>query len=132
MKEADFNTLLGHWTSAHKEELGASIFEGKLCRLDKKKSIGAYDFEDHQLPLLRAAEGEGFWYKFPDLGMQTPCDGMFFKGDGYVALYWWKPRKVKRCTLIRIGDLDKFFTTVTKKSIRQEEAEKIAFRIIDF
>lgn len=94
--------------------------------MEKKKSIGVYDFEDHQLPNLRKVIGAGLWYKFPDLGYQTPGDAVFIKGDGWVALYWYLPRKIKLCTLISIQDFDKFIEESGKKSIRQQEAQEIA------
>ena len=126
MNEARGTTLLSHWVSANCDQLPSFIFEAKVCNLTKKKSIGLYCFEDHQLPTLRKAVGRGLWYKHPDLGHRTPGDGMFFKGEAYVALYWYMPRVLKHCHLIRIQDFDKFFEGADKRSIRQEEAEEIA------
>lgn len=131
MNEASLTTQFSHWVAAHKDELPPFIFEAKIVKLDSEKSLGLSKFQDHQLPTLRMATTTGVYWKFPDLGFQTPCDGFFFKGEGWVVIFWYIPRKLKQCTVIRIQDFLAQLEKSGKKSIRMQEAEEIALHIFD-
>ena len=131
MKEANLTTRFGHWVSANNKELPPFIFEAKIVKLDREKSLGLSKFQPHQLPFLREITTKGVYYKHPDLGNRTPGDGFFFKGEAWVVIFWFLPRKVKLCTIIRIQDFDRYFETCSKKSIRMEEAKEISSYRVD-
>lgn len=132
MTEAEMTTRFSHWVKANRKRLPCMSFEAKLCDLTKKKSVGLCDFEPHQLPNLRCvASPEGLYWKMPDLGCMNPFDGFHMKGEGWVVLFWYVPRKLSRCTVIGIREFDAFIAAAGKKSIRHEEAEKIAVHAID-
>ncbi len=131
MNEAKLTTKFAHWVSRNHETLPPFVFEAKIVKLDEKKSCGLCDFQPHQLPNLRKATGTGLYWKIPDLGSQNPCDGFYFKGEAFVIIFWYLPRKIKTCTVIRIQDFDKFIEEAGKKSIRMEEAEEIAVYCFD-
>lgn len=126
MNEASLTTQFAHWVSENKERLTPFVFEAKMVRLAKKKSLGLSEFKPHQIPNLLKASDSGLYWKIPDLGSLNPFDGFFFRGNAYVVIFWYEPRKLKLCTVIDVWDFVKHLDETGKKSIRQKEAEKIA------
>ena len=128
--EAKLTTRFGHWVAREHKTLPPFVFEAKALDLTKGKSIGLRDFKPHQLPNLRKATDGGVYWKIPDLGSQNPFDGFFFKGVAWVVLFWYLPRKYTRCTIINIEDFDQALERLGKKSLREDEATAVAWKVI--
>lgn len=90
------------------------------------KSLSFSSFQDHQIPNLAKTANKGIWHKIPDLGVQNPYDGIYIRGEAYVGIFWYVPRKLKICTMIKVQDFTSFMLTCGKKSIKQDEAENIS------
>ncbi len=131
MKEKDLTTQFGHWVSANSKELPPFVFEAKIVHLDREKSLGLGKFQPHQLPFLQQASDFGVYYKHPDLGNSTPGDGFFFRGEAWIVIFWYIPRRKKTCTIIRIHDFLNKLRQTGKKSITEPEAKEIAIRIFE-
>ena len=103
----------------------SAVFELKCC---KKPSLGLYDFQEQQLPKLRAATTDkGVYKKLTDLdpGLK-PCDAMqVVNSKAYIVIEWYEKHATHEIVMIEIDDWDEWFEDADRKSIPKEEAYNI-------
>lgn len=126
MKEAQFQTL---WHK-HLEENPPDfpeVYELKIC---KTRSFAFSGVKEHQIEGLLKAK-TGLFHKISDSpifsGMKTrftakkPFDCLWIRGEGYVAILFYVPRKAKRVVKINVDDFLKMVKSHNKKSATLEE-----------
>lgn len=123
MKESQIQTILSKHLSKQ-WGAGTAAIELKLC---KKNSVPFNAVQPHQVRALQLAKKK-LVYKIGDTGgAQKPFDCfILMKAKAYVAICWYRPRKMKYVTMI---DIDVFATEEKKsdrKSITMERAKELA------
>lgn len=123
--EAIFTTKFVRWLSHSWPK--SSNFEVKICT---GVSIPFSDVKDHQLHALKTAARASITYKIPDDSRsQKPFDCFKQVGvDGYIVLYWVR-RANKKFYIIDIDTWTTQKETSKKKSLRESEAEAIAYLV---
>ena len=121
MNERDLQCLFRNWLKANWKQ--SSAFELKICKTDR---FNLKCIAEHQLANLELANNGLFFYKLPDLGLQNPFDCFtLFQEEGYIVLFFYKPRKPKVFYIIPIFSIQDLINH-GDKSINEEVAAKIA------
>lgn len=133
MKEKDFQVLFG------KKNKHLGVFELKL---EKGKSFRFDRVAQHQKEALLQASSTGVYHKINDApifgGQKTrftskkPFDCFNIKGDAYVVIMFYEPRRKKRVLYLLIDDFLRAERDASKKSVRQEELETYALHTEDY
>ena len=121
-----------------KKYFNTTVFELKIC---KKRSMPFDHVKPHQEEALYKAKHNDLYHKISDSpifqGMKTrftkkkPFDCILFtQCDSYVVIWYYKPRQKKKFIFIDIDEWLIYKSKATKKSIREEEAEKIGVSYI--
>lgn len=112
-------------------------------KIAKEKRFNLNRIKAHQIEGLYAAQMKGFSYKIPDEGLQdqkfrskrkkNPFDFIHtcLGCSAFVAVCFYKPRKLKRIFFFTLEDLFKMKKELKFKSFTQEDAEKNASFFID-
>ena len=129
MNEAKLTSKFAHWVRDNWKG-GSFAYEAKIVKAPKK-SLAFRSFQPHQLPNLLKTTRSGVYHKIPDAGWLNPFDGFYLKGEAYVVIFWYEARKQKVAHMISIEAFMGFMETCGKKSIKQEEAESIASRVLN-
>lgn len=134
MKEKNIQTLFG---KIIKEQ---GVFELKLA---KGNSIPYNALKEHQRQALLQAKHKGIFHKISDslpvfggnkhmrFTKKKPFDAFFIRCPAYVAICFYHPREKKEICLI---DIDKFLEAEksdTRKSLTEDKARKIAYKILN-
>jgi penicillin-binding protein-related factor A (putative recombinase) len=125
MNEKTFQTKFTKWLKYN--WIDTARFELKIT---KTASFSLGQLKPHQRVGLKVA----FPYKIPDSDMsQKPFDCFYMKKTvkGYLVLQFYK-RGVKRFYIININDLEKYESTLKKKSITEQQASAICILYADF
>ena len=131
MKENNIQTALSKVHTLH------GVFELKLC---KSKSIRFDSVKPHQVAALLEANENGLYHKISDFPMfagsktrfnkPKPFDFIYLKHTpSYVVICFYIPSKRKTCYYIAIKDWIMADFETSKKSITEEECERIASHV---
>ena len=124
MKEKNLQILFGHWLKNNFKSSAA--FELKICKTDR---FNLKCIAPHQISNLRLANDGLFFYKLPDLGLQNPFDCFTLHCvEAHVVLFFYKPRRPKMFYMIPVVTI-KGLIEYGKKSITEEDAKKLAYKI---
>jgi hypothetical protein len=136
MKESNFQQKFYEWIKDNQPELSAA-YELKIC---KSSSIPFDSVKEHQIEKLRQVKQKGLYHKISDVPFghangfrfhkPKPFDCLFVRGDAWIVILFYKPRKKKEALFI---DVDKFVEeskTVTRKSLTEARAREIADNIV--
>jgi hypothetical protein len=95
---------------------------------------------EHQLEALKRVKTTGLFYKLTDMphfaGMKArfdkpkPCDCLTIKGEAYIGICFYEPRKPKEVLLIDIDDFIYARKKSKRKSLTKVEAAIIAKEVI--
>lgn len=132
-KESQAQTFLGNEILNTWDKTAA--FELKLVKLHKRKSLPHSDVKPHQVEGLLKAKHEGLFHKISDApifpGQRTrftkpkPFDCLVVKGDAYVVICFYEPRKTKEFVAIDIDDWVREVAESPRKSITHDRAKEI-------
>ena len=136
MTEASVQMKFSAYIKSHlpKESIA---WELKLVNLSKHKSKPFNCVYPHQIAALLAVEDQGLYWKIPDTAAISgftspkPCDAIFMKGKGYMAICFYVPRKRKTCYLIRIHDWIGMQETCDRMSFTEELCKIASEEIIE-
>lgn len=128
-QEKDMQTLFGKWVKKNKHLYPRSVaWELKIC---KGKSLPYSRIEEHQEYYLIETSTVGTFNKLSDA---TPglkhYDCYLIKGDAYIVIMFYEPRKEKIAYAIDISTWTCYKEKSSRKSITEEECAKIATKII--
>ena len=138
MKEANIQSLLSKYFQENPPEQSMA-YELKLC---KSTSLPFSSVKEHQVQALQAVKGEGLHHKISDIPTswvtgqmrftsQKPFDGLFIKGNAYVVICFYIPRKQKAAYFIKVDDFIAMKKTITRKSITEEMARKACSFVVE-
>jgi penicillin-binding protein-related factor A (putative recombinase) len=135
MKESQIQSLFGKKNTLH------GVFELKLC---KGKSIRWDSVKPHQIEALKKVKEKGLYHKITDslpkfghsehlrFTSKKPFDCFYLKNTpSFVVVCFYIPRKQKTCYYIDIDSYLLAWSESTKKSYREEDAEKISTLKLD-
>jgi len=114
--------------------LGSEAYELKIVTGD---SIPFDKIKDHQVKALVAVEGSGLYHRITDqpwmkdraysYTLKKPFDCFCLtNAKGYLVIWFYKARALKRFWKIRIGDFLRLRDSCGRKSMTEAMAEKIA------
>ena len=123
--------MFGKYLQKH-NFLTSAVFELKI---EKTKRFAFNKVKDHQIIGLKQAE-TGLYQKISDSpifsGQKTrftakkPFDCFYLKKvAGYIVIWFYVPRKLKRCWIIEVNDFRIIRENWHKKSITEKEIEEI-------
>lgn len=126
--EQKFTTEVQKWMRSNSKALPISFaWEVKVATGD---NLYFSQVTEHQRHSLITAKWRVFCYKISDYDqMKKPCDGVFIRNSaGFLIFYWARPKN-KKFYLIDIDVFEDFETMVSKKSMKEKDAEEIAFLV---
>lgn len=127
MKESDMQTIFTRWLSKNRPSI-PTAYELKIT---KTNSLPFKRLYEHQKINLLKVIGQGKYYKIPDMQSATgfsnrkPFDCFFLKGEAYVVVWYYKPRKRREFIFIPIEKWIETEKTYHRKSLLEEDAKKI-------
>lgn len=136
MVESAAQSLFKTWIEKNHDPKINAVWELKL---EKGISFAFSRVAVHQIDGLQSAKHKGLYYKPSDMPQSfyggkgfrfvkpKPFDCMFIRGDAYVVIVFYEPRKKKRMYWI---DVDRFVEerdTSTRKSLTEQRAKEIAY-----
>jgi len=126
VKEAGFQTLWRNYCEKN-NPADSEVYELKIC---KTKKFAFNNVKLHQIEGLLKAQ-KGLFHKISDSpifpGMKTrftakkPFDCLWMKGEGFVVILFYIPRKPKQVIKMRVEDFIKMVERHDKKSASLEE-----------
>ena len=137
MKESNIQTLFSKVIETDRN----AAYELKI---EKGKSMPFNKVAEHQLEALKRVKTTGLFYKLTDMphfaGMKArfdrkkPMDCLTIRGEAYIGICFYEPRKPKEVILI---DIDRFIDAMIlermnagRKSLTKDRAISISTRII--
>lgn len=119
-REAQFATKFSHWAKANwPVETKPAYFEYKVSL---SSSLPFSEVSEKQYFNLQIKK---FYFKFSDYDrMGTPLDAVFFCGQGYVVIQYYRPRN-KEFFIIPIQTFLKEKDSSARKSLTEERAREI-------
>lgn len=133
MKEKNIQSLFSVYIKNNPPD-SSMVWELKL---EKGTSMLFSKVKDHQIKALLEAEKIGLYHKIADqtigrgntygFTLKKPCDCLFVRGEAYVVIVFYTPRKPKIALWIRI----KAFVDEIKSSDRKSLTEKRAIEIAE-
>lgn len=127
MRESDIQSLATKYFKKNKPP----AFEAHEFKLCKERSFNFNKIEPNQLQGLWDVKHVGVYWKLSDLDFRLKvCDAVYMKGNAYLGICWYKPRKPK---VIYMIDIDVVLTQIKKgcKSITEEEGSLLSeYKII--
>ena len=131
MKEKDFQRMFGKYL------VGRAINENAAyeLKIEKSKRFAFDKVKEHQLKGLEDAWW-GLYHKIADQtvgrdfkfgnSLKKPFDCLYLAGcRGYIVIWFYVPRKKKKCYIIELVQFKKIVKNSDKKSIREEELHKL-------
>ncbi len=126
-------SVLNRYIDQNKSLFPSAAYELKAVNLDKKKSFAFDQVADHQIQSLLDVEGTGLRFKIPDIpnrnrrfSIQNPFDFFLMRGNAYVVICFYKPRRYQHYHFIRIKKFIEYRDASKKKSISEGEAKAIS------
>ena len=134
MKEAQMQTLFSHWVREHMPSTEYSIaWELKLI---KTQSFPFAKVPEHQINGLLSVKEEGLYHKISDSpifkGQRTrftakkPMDCFLIKGQAYLVVLFYKPRKPKIMYWIDIDTFLQAKEDISRKSLTEKMVKDMA------
>lgn len=130
MKEKDVQVKIKRFLDSRLNTFENGAYELKLT---KTNTILFTDFRDHQIKNLLKVKHSGLYYKISDTGYsQKPFDFIVLKGNAYVVIAFYKPRKQLNAYII---DIDAYVSYISsrehQKSLREAECKDLAILRLD-
>lgn len=139
MIEKNFQSLFKVWVEENKPTV-TTVFELKL---EKGTSIAFDRLASHQVEKLKEAKGDGLYHKIADspvswmkgtamrFGKPKPFDCAFIKNaEAYVVLLFYKLRAKKEMLFIDVDEWVYESKRATRKSLTEDRAREISYKII--
>jgi len=126
--EARFTTEVQKWLRHNAKDLPlAFAWEAKVATTP---NLFFSQVPKHQRDALEIAKWQVFCYKISDYDqMKKPCDGVFMRDAGGMLLLHWIRKGNKTFYMIDIDRFQAFEKSCGKKSLNEDDARKIAFKV---
>lgn len=123
-------SLFSRWVRKNKNKFDkASAFELKITKTEK---LYYKQVKSHQYHYLEESTKDGTYHKISDQSLDVkPYDCFLLKGDAYVVLMFFKPKKKKIAYLIPIKNFNIHREYSSKKFITEHECESISTLIAE-
>jgi penicillin-binding protein-related factor A (putative recombinase) len=108
-------------------------------KLEKGKSMPFKAVRDDQIKALKAVKSTGLYHKIQDFPYSSATvrfakaksfDCFTLKGEAYIGICFYEPRKPKEVILIDIDDFVKEMDKSKRKSLTKQRSVEISTRII--
>ena len=130
MREADIQTIFKKW--AQNNWYSPAAFELKLA---KGTSMAFNHVAPHQLDALKIVKDTGLFHKITDqpwlkdrpaFTAPKPFDCFVLKGQAFVCICWYIPRRRKTVYFIDVDDFLQLRDTCGRKSLTESMAKETA------
>ena len=140
IKEKHIQIELGKYIKANLVKFPSGVFELKLC---KESRFPYSKVATHQIHALIEAKHTGIYHKISDpssgnfantktrFTAKNPFDFFISKGNAYVAVCFYTPRKKKIIYFVDIDTFEQSRLNSVYKSLTEKECEQLADYIID-
>lgn len=139
MVEKNFQSLFTAWIKDHPPEV-STVFELKL---EKGRAVPFDRVASHQIEALLSAKFTGLYHKIADspvswmkgtpmrFGKPKPFDCLYVRNaEAYVVLLFYKLRAKKEMVFIDINEWVDESKRSTRKSLTEDRAREISYKII--
>jgi len=128
MTEAQLQSLFTAYIKKHKPEVTTN-WELKI--LKKGERFNFKKIESNQLQGLADLQSEGVMWKHSDLDFRLKmCDCSFIKGQAYLGICWYEPRKPKVIHFLNIDTVLALIRSGQKSLTESEACDKEEYNII--
>jgi len=130
MKESDIQVLFSKW--ARDNWYSPAAFELKLA---KGTSMAFDHVAPHQIAALKTVKDTGLFHKITDqpwlkdrpaFTAPKPFDSFVLKGQAFVCICWYVPRKKKIIYFVDIDDFIELSASCGRKSLTESMAKEAA------
>jgi len=135
MNEKNIQTLFSKWMQTE----GIQVFDSVAVELKlvKGKSFAFNRMPDHQIEALKQVAGKGHHYKIQDMAAISgyanpkPYDCYTLKGEAFIGICFYVPRKRKTLYLIKVQDFIGMKINADRKSATESMCIIASERVID-